>query len=128
MKHIKILVVVGLAFFAGCATTKAPTSQQKIENVGRSFDETDKYLSQAEEELASFDKSVAKLRESASGSDSKMRSKPGFDAALARLGSRIEQTHLDLQELKTANARGRNTFDRQLDDAATQIQKSSNEN
>lgn len=126
MKYIKLLVVLGLAFFVGCATTKAPTSQQRIENVGRSFDDTDKQLSQAEKELKSFENSIAKLRSSA-GSADRMRSKPEFDAALSRLGSRIEQTHLDLQELKTTNARGRNTYDRQLDAAATEIQRSSDE-
>jgi len=126
MRYMSLLAVLGFAFFVGCATTKAPTSQQKIENVGRSFDDTDKRLSQAEKELKSFENSIGKLRKSA-GSADRMRSKPEFDAALARLGSRIEQTHLDLQELKTANSRGRNTYDRQLDEAATEIQRSSAE-
>lgn len=123
MKYINLLAVFGFMFFVGCATTKVPTSQQKIENVGRSFNDTDKQLLQAQKELKSFEDSIAKLRKSAGGAD-RMRGKPEFDAALSRLGSRIEQTHLDLQELKTANSKGRNTYDRQLDEAATEIQRS----
>jgi len=127
MKYMNLVAVFGLVFFAGCATTKAPTSQERIENVGRTFEDTDQQLVQAEKALLSFDKSIAKLRKSAS-SDKKMRTKPGFDSALARLSSGIEQTRLDLQELKTANARSRSTYNQQLGEAATEIQRSSNEN
>jgi len=127
MKYMNLVAVLGVVFFVGCATTKAPSSQQRIENVGRTFEETDKQIVQAEKELQSFDKSIAKLRRSASG-DEKMRTKSGFDSAMARLSSGIEQTRLDLQELKTTNARARNTYKQQLGDAASEIQQSSNDN
>lgn len=129
--HMRVIVVViGLvaAFFVGCASThsKDPTAQQKIEGIGQSFTHTDEQIARAEKQLASFEKSIGDLRESAGKSES-MRTKPAFDRALARLDERIQQTHLDLQQLKLVNDRGQSTYSRQLDDAAAQMKASSDQ-
>jgi hypothetical protein len=126
MKYSIFIAITGLTFFVGCATNRAPSSQERIAAVGNTYEETDKRLIQAEKELTSFENSVANLRQSAA-SEENMRSKSGFDEAMANLKNRIQQTRFDLQELKTANDRGRTAYNRQLEEAAANIQNSAAE-
>jgi predicted nucleic acid-binding Zn-ribbon protein len=126
MKTLRVLAVLPFALFAGCMTTKT-SPQERMANVGMSYQEADKQLAQAEKDLGSFEKSVANLRETAASSKN-MRTKTAYDETLARLDRRLQQTRTDLDYLKETNQRGKAEYQRQLEDAATQIQRSSDQN
>lgn len=126
MKRFRMLLVIPVVLFASCMTNK-PSPQERIANVGMSYQEADKQLAQTEKDLASFEKSVAKLRQTAANSKN-MRTKAAYDETLARLDSRLQQTRTDLDYLKETNQRGKAEYQRQLEDAATQIQRSSDRN
>src|SRR5437870_4349599 len=104
MRFFQALAVVPFALSAGCATTP-PTPQERMANVGLSYQEADKQLAQAEKDLASFEKSVASLRETAVSSKN-MRTKAAYDETLGRLDGRLQETRADLVSLKETNRRG----------------------
>jgi predicted nucleic acid-binding Zn-ribbon protein len=126
MSSIRVAAVLPLAFFAACATTAPPTAQERIANVGLSYKEADKQISQTEKDLTSFEESVAELRETAAKSKN-MRTKAAYDETLARLDRRLQETRADLEFLKETNRRGGAEYNQQLENAATQIQRSSDE-
>ena len=57
-----------------------------------------------------------------------MRTKAAYDNTLARLDTRLKQTHQDLQELKAVNQNARAESQKQIERAATEMQNSSDKN
>jgi hypothetical protein len=57
-----------------------------------------------------------------------MRDKSAYDETLARLDTRLQQTRADLQLLKDNNQRGNQEYKTQMENAASQMQRSSDAN
>ena len=125
MKQIKFIVILVFAFFMGCASK--PTAQERISNVGQTYKETGKQIDAARKDLSAFEQSFSKLRDTAAASKTE-ESKGAFEDTLTQINSRLQRTRSDLEELKASNERGQAEYQRQLEEAANRIQKSSEKN
>lgn len=132
----KIFFLSLTALLVACSSTPpvaviAPpaelTPQQRMSNILSTYDEAETQIKSAETDLTSFETRVSRLRASASESKN-MRAKTAFDSTFARLDRSLKQTRIDLQELKRVNDSGRADYKQQLNQAAADMQQSSDDN
>ena len=119
--YSKLILVVPV-LIAGCASHERATGLEQVSESQKNIEVTDKKITQAQEELNHFQNTVKDLRENLSDK-SRNQTRAEASETLGRLAMRIEQSQLDLREIKSENEIAARDLDNRLKAAAQQSNK-----
>lgn len=116
LSYSKIILVLPV-LIAGCASHQKVTGLEQVNESQKNITETDKKITKAQDELSSFQNTIKDIRESLTDK-SRNQTRAEASESLGRLAMRIEQSQLDLREIKSENEIAAKDLDSRLKAAA----------
>lgn len=117
-----VALLSGMTLAIGCASQRSVSGLERASQNQRALSETDERLAKAQNELSSFQGTLKDLQSSMASTKSGYSTEQA-NRVLARLALRLDQTQLDLKELKAQNEDAKKDLDMRLNQAAEANQR-----
>ena len=115
-------LVMSLLLAVGCASKSSVSGLDRASQNHRALSDTDERLAKAQNELSSFQGTLKDLQSSMATTKNGYSTEQA-NRVLARLSLRLDQTQLDLKELKAQNEDAKKDLDSRLNQAADANQR-----